>query len=416
VVELTGSKVLLGYNQFLCAESLIAGGRFSFSLFEDLSKLIEAAVLYDHIILIGDYSLPSGILAAPLERANILSTMTDADVLRGIASEAARESFVSSMVDVFGASVAQADDAQPEQLINLRISPNHLDNLSYNNLFEQTVKCAGNTQFERLGFTNWISKNIFENRNNGGSFYYLARAILYSTFAEFSSIDYVPDLLRMPIAALTFSRGIKPLPKVLYDALVEKVHSEVDALILLGMPVSVFIPPLTAKLLSRVSDSPNDYPNELLQLRDKFSGFRKAYGEFLAILQDPNVTLKTKIDAKKKMISRITGIIDQGDSRHALHVKTIWDKIFSANFDNSGVSTKLSLSGLMTILIDQLSAEGAKGQARAIFDLWTDTLNLKNYGELLEKSFKTEIDPKEIEQYKKYSVSVRKIINDTGST
>ena len=178
------------------------------------------------------------------------------------------------------------------------------------------------------------------------------------------------------------------------------------------MPIAVFVPPLTANLLSNV-DSNKDYADGLLNIRQKFSGFRKSYSEFLALLKDPTVTLKEKIDAKKQLVTRITGIIDRGEGGHALNVKTIWDKVISSSLDNSGASTKLSLSGLVSLLLEQLGKEGIKGKARALFDLWTDTLNMKNYGSVIEKAFKTEISLMEVDRYKSYSGAIRKIIKST---
>ena len=176
--------------------------------------------------------------------------------------------------------------------------------------------------------------------------------------------------------------------------------------------VAVFVPPLTAKLLSRV-DSPTQYADELLQLREDFTGFRTAYAQFLAILKDPNVALKTKIDAKKKMISRITEIIDSGESGHAFNVRTIWDKVILSSLGSDGASTNLSLSGMVSLLLEQASTEMTKGKARALFDLWTDTLNMKDYGALLERSFNTEIKPDELDRYKRYSEALRSLIKSS---
>ena len=220
---------------------------------------------------------------------------------------------------------------------------------------------------------------------------------------------FYSDVLRLPIAALSFAKGNKPLPKALYDALVDKMHSEIEALTLLGMPASVFIPPLTAKILSKTDDSRN-FPLEVLALRDKFSKFRKTYNDFLKLLKASDVTLKEKIKAKERLFECITGIIEKGEAQHALNIRTIWDKLVSSHLDEAGPSAKLSLSGLVSILLEQLSKEHIKGQARALFDLWTDTLNMKNYGELIEKAFKTEIDRKEIESFKSYSKAIRGIV------
>ncbi|MCP5105065.1 MAG: hypothetical protein GY950_16880 [bacterium] len=413
--ETIKTRILVGYNQFLCAESLASGSQFGLSLFEDLNKLIEAVVLYDKVVLLGDYSLPSGLLATPLKKAGILQTMPNAEMRNIITQTSTQSRFRAYMIDVFGKDVAYVENATPGKLLDLRISPNIYDQISYNNLFEQTINCCSTGGYERQRFTHWINENILCTRDKGGHFYYLARAVLYATIAEQCGMDYAPDVLRLPMAALTFSSQTRALPKALYDGLVDKIHSEVESLTLLGMPIAVFVPPLTAKLLSTV-DSPKDYSNELLELREKFSGFRKAYSEFLAVLKDPSITLKEKIDSKKKMITRITGIIESGQSGHALNVKTIWDKLISSSLDEGGSSTKLSLSGMVSLLLEQLAKEKTKGHARALFDLWTDTLNLKNYGQLIEKAFKTKIDATEVERYKRYSQALRQLIKSAGSS
>lgn len=409
------SRLLIGYNQFLCAEALASGSEFSLALFEDLNKLIESVILYDHVVLLGDYELPSGIFVTPLKQAGILETFSNEKLRLRLQDEQTRSQFFSTMSDIFGPAVIKGTDIQPETILDNRISPNVADSLSYSRLFAQTISCGSSLEFNREGLTDWISENIYLRRHQGGHFYFLARAVLYSSIAAAAEMDYAPDLIRLPLAALAFTHEARSLPKRLYDAVIEKVQSEVEALILLGMPISVFIPPLTAKLLSRV-DSPKQYADELLELREDFTDFRTAYNEFLTILKDPNVTLKAKIDAKKRMMSRVTGIIDSGESRHALNVKTIWDKLISSSLDVEGASTKLSLSGMVSILLDQTSIERTKGKARALFDLWTDSLNMKDHGALLESSFNTEIDPNEVKQYKKYSESLRFLIRTAGSS
>jgi len=93
-----------------------------------------------------------------------------------------------------------------------------------------------------------------------------------------------------------------------------------------------------------------------------------------------------------------------------LNVITIWDKAIGISFDGLGVSPKLSLSGIISLLIEQIQKEHTRGKARALFDLWTDTVNLKNYGNLIEKTFHTEIDPFEADQVKLYSAAIRSIL------
>ncbi len=61
--------------------------------------------------------------------------------------------------------------------------------------------------------------------------------------------------------------------------------------------------------------------------------------------------------------------------------------------------------------MDQYSHQKATGHAKALFDLWSDTLSIQNYGGLIQKSFGVEIDPKEVESLKQYSASIRSLIS-----
>ncbi len=71
------STLLLGYNQFLCAEALLRGSHFSLSLFEELNRLIESVVLYDRVMLLGDYATDRLTSYSILEEAGAISQLTD---------------------------------------------------------------------------------------------------------------------------------------------------------------------------------------------------------------------------------------------------------------------------------------------------------------------------------------------------
>jgi acyl carrier protein len=61
------------------------------------------------------------------------------------------------------------------------------------------------------------------------------------------------------------------------------------------------------------------------------------------------------------------------------------------------------------MLLDELLKERTKGRARALFDLWTDALNVTNYGSLLESAFGVTISDDEYESVKTYSQGIRAI-------
>lgn len=405
------TKILFGYNQLLNAISIVEGNYFNLSAFEDFNRFIEAIVLYDKVVLLGDYSLPSSEFYSELSKEDIFERLSGQQLQTLIKKPQTQQYFKESMQQAFGEAALISKEAQAESLLELRISPSILDTLSYNSLFAQVIRCNTRESFDLKNFTLWLNKRIFQKRSIGGHFYYIARALVYSAIAETSGMDYAPDFLRLPIAALAFARNNQPIPKILYDAVVEKLQSEIESLAFLGMPVTIFVPPLTANILSKAPPS-RDYVSEILYLREKFAPFRKTYNEFVELLKSSDVTIREKIYAKERLFNAMTGIIERGDGQHALNVRTIWDKLITSEFGESGVSSKFSLSGMVSVAVEQILKEQKIGRARALFDLWTDTLNMKNYSSLIEKTFNTVIDPIEVEKFKKYSEAVRSIIRN----
>ena len=348
--EQTG--IIFGYNQLLAAASLTEGGKFNLSTFEDFNKLVEAVVLYDRVVLLGDYNLPSNNVYNELNKEGVFEKLSNTELRAYVNTPQAQAHFQDTLEYIFGAESLTAPEAKPEILLNSRISPNALDQMAFNTMAAQTVQLHSKGKFNTNVFTNWLNENVFQTRNLGGHFYYIARSLLYSVVAESANMDYAPDFLRLPVAALAFSKRTSPPSKKLYDALAQRMESEIESLALLGMPVAIFIPPLTAKVLSGISH-PSECAIEILELRNKFAKFRKTYRDFSRILQQPDMTLREKIAMKKRLVENISGVIESGEGQHALNVRTILDKVIGSDFGDSGISTKLSLSGAVSVLIEQ---------------------------------------------------------------
>jgi hypothetical protein len=320
-----------------------------------------------------------------------------------------QQAFRESARYAFGDDALDAEDAQPSALISNRISPNWFDQFSYNSLYEEVVN-FGRTENPSVDhLREWLGKHIFASRDQGGHFSYIARSLVYSAVADEAGMDYAPDFLRLPMAALSFGRSKEAIPKKLYDALCENLQSEIEALVVLGMPISIFIPPLTARLLDR-ADGLGKLPDELMSLREEFARIRESYNSFAALLSDPAVSLSDKIAARKKLFQDITGMMERNDVAGSLNLKVLWDKLAGAEAGADGVSSKLSLSGAVSVLLDEFVKSRKKGRARALFDLWTDTVKMKNYGTLIERAFKTTVDPREVETLRAYSRAVRKLV------
>jgi hypothetical protein len=402
------SRLLIGYNQLLCAEALM-DGQWSLGLFEDLNRLIESIVLYDHVVLLGDYEPAATGVFEVLSRENILVPLKRDAVASLLSNPATCRQYEKHLNSAFGVNASDNAGLSIDVVFESRISPSTADRHAYGRMVDvvSTTTRRGDDDVAplRTWFTNLIRDNSTDCR---ASIAYFARGLVHTAIAETDGMDYAPDYLRLPVAALAFSASPKPVSKALYDALSQRLESEVEALAALGMPVALFLPPLTTAVLQKGAKGHNII-NEALELRRRFASFRDSYREFEDTLKDPNVSLRDKIAAKNRLFASIVGVIKDDPGRHGLNIKTVWDKVVSSSLDEKGPATKLSLSGLISILLDELLKERTRGKARALFDLWTDALNVKNYGQLLESAFGVTISLEEYKSVKAYSEAVRVI-------
>jgi hypothetical protein len=127
------------------------------------------------------------------------------------------------------------------------------------------------------------------------------------------------------------------------------------------------------------------------------------------------VSIEEKITNRRKLFQDIKEMMDRNDVGGTLNLKVLWEKLAGMQVGTDGLSSKLSLSGAVSVLLEQFIKSHKKGRARALFDLWTDTVKMENYGTLIEKAFKTRVDPKEIETLRAYSGAVQKLIGGAGA-
>ncbi len=72
---------------------MVQNERFDLSLFEELNRLIESVVLYDRIVLLGEYPLPSGPLIDAFSKAGVLQRLTEEDLRQLVLRPETQERF-----------------------------------------------------------------------------------------------------------------------------------------------------------------------------------------------------------------------------------------------------------------------------------------------------------------------------------
>ncbi|ASQ91114.1 hypothetical protein CHL67_09475 [Prosthecochloris sp. GSB1] len=211
------SRILIGYNQFLNGESIASRESFNLSSFEDFNRLVEAVILYDRVVLLGDYALPDGPISSALRKEEIVDILTDADLRDIVTREGVQRKFAESVRYAFGDEAVDADDAQASTLLSNRISPNWFDQYSYKSLYEEVVAFGRNQSASVDTVRTWLKNRIFATREQGGHFSYIARSLVYSAVADESGMDYAPDFLRLPLAAMSFGRSSEAIPRKIRD-------------------------------------------------------------------------------------------------------------------------------------------------------------------------------------------------------
>lgn len=403
------NNIIFGYNQLLTSAAVAEHDYFNLSTFEDFNRLVEGIVLYDKVLLLGDYDLPSSYLFSELKNEKIFETVSDAEIRDLLKETETRSNYNQKLSLIFGDQALEASDTNPDELLNLRISPNPYDRNAMDWFLEQVVILDESNNLSQKTFRDQVAKKLFLSRNEGGHFYYFARSLVYSSVADKLSMDYMPDYIRMPLASMAFRLDKPKISTQLYNSMSQKFKLEVEGLSLLGMPTPMYVPPIMAAVLEK-KPPPKDIPNEIIKLRHKFSNYRKKYRSFLEDLQNPNLSIKEKLENKARLVDAIESVIKKQTTNHALNIKTIWDKMVSSSLSEEELSSRISLSGAASLIIEEIHRQHVMGRAKAIFDLWTDTRSIKNYGKLLEDNFGTTITSEEIDFTSKYSHALKTII------
>jgi hypothetical protein len=231
------STLLFGYNQFLCAETLFTNAAFSLELFENINGLIEGVVLYDTVMLLGTYSVDGSTWYSALEEAGAISILSEAALVEHINRADVQKAFGRHFATAFGPNAICPLD--PLEILKERgvVNPFHQSILK--EAPRKVLEGSVDGSYNRAILQTWLATHVLGTHTLGKHFAYFARALLYCAVAECNGWDYSPDVLRSPIAALTFGSRPFPVPKAMYSALSSALKSDVEALAALGMPVAV---------------------------------------------------------------------------------------------------------------------------------------------------------------------------------
>lgn len=400
------TKIINGYNQFLCAEDLLQNKNFSLSLLEDFNRLNESIVLYDEISVISNNDFSGSPILSKLLNEKIITMIGTKDV-----NDVLNRPDNQKKLDYFISEIFKIDDQKftVDDLMR-RISPKDKEQQIYNKTFKKVINCYNNGIFDKSSFSDFLHQNIYLTRESGGHFYYLGRALIYSIFAESKNMDYASDFLRLPLAALCFAKK-EPLSVQLYRQLSENLKSQNEDLVKLGAPLSIYIPPITEVLLSKINNE-EDYIEEVLRLRNKFKKYRNTYREYTEIITDPNLSLKKKLKYKKDLKDDIETKLKSDNWRNTMFIKTLF-KLPDLSIESIKSPSNITITSLLTKVISLIIEEIKFSKVRALFDLETKAINIEYYSYLVENRYGVKINEIDKTDVKNYAMSINSILNNS---
>jgi hypothetical protein len=207
----------------------------------------------------------------------------------------------------------------------------------------------------------------------------------------------------------SFHQTETPALKI-YKQVVKTHKEEVNKLLELIRPRTVYLPPLLTILLSRCENY-KDIPKRLIELRAEFSPFRLEISSWFKEFDDAK-TLRDKLEIQVGLDRVIDALTKRFLDRRTSFYKQTSGALISAieEGDMKGMLTKpvaaFVKEGVTNFLPDKLLIRRFTG----IIDLLDKSLDVKSYGDLLSKVFGKSLDisQSEITSAKIYSKNISK--------
>ena len=162
-----------------------------------------------------------------------------------------------------------------------------------------------------------------------------------------------------------------------------------------GFPIPMYIPPIVALILKRCDGNESRFFDEAIVLREEFQGFRKKYLEYQKLISNPSdMPLGELFQNYQDAVSDVSKQL-----RHLGQKRTdsklifeIWDALcefkVAGELGDPLATASLNLGTLLSKGIKGIEVRRIKARARMLFDLWKKVVQIRNYGELVTRTFK----------------------------
>jgi hypothetical protein len=418
-VSIAPNDVLITNSLVIQASMAVESSQLDAGLFFDLSSLIEAAILHDHLLFLysplNDY-YASLHLRQLLVEEGILRQYTPSINVKKLKDEIVHV-FAKDNPDLFPFGGVGGQESIKSELENNELLPyiygespddtfNPLashpfdvihvaeevsrfpnDHLEYRDLNDpqESLKAYFAGLLGQWDITAW------RRPNPRPALAFLLRTLVYLTISDQFGLSLYPDLLRIPIILQITNDLHRSLTQEAYSMIAEGFSTNIEDLKRANAPFKITIPPLTALVLDK-STSPKDIGPVLMDLRAQFSGLRTTYRHYENTIRSAK-TLKEIQRARRELIqvnSRLAKAYEIQDNRQIQETASYLEK--AVKVGTNPLSPTSYSADLVLKPIGWIQEWWIKRRAIHLFDMKKKLDHLQEYGRLTQKVFGVDLE------------------------
>lgn len=186
-----------------------------------------------------------------------------------------------------------------------------------------------------------------------------------------------------------------------YTRISKNLKSEISKLTLYNTQRKIFIPPISALVFEKAK-SEKDIFKAAEEIRYNFSDLRKTFSEYELKLKDDSLSIKESLNALNELES-ITSNINSKYPKGSIANISEWRDLGILLKLIDGISVD-DLSSLTSLFLGKplkyLAYNLKKRKAKYLFEMVDNFLNIQNYGSLIQRTFKFDINEIHIKRCK----------------
>jgi len=182
-----------------------------------------------------------------------------------------------------------------------------------------------------------------------------------------------------------------------YEHVSSIFKSNIEVLRGSGAPIPLFIPPIPALVLERCGGQLSRSFDEVLALREEFDTARRKLWSYQGVLaNNESRSVGELLQAYRDSVADVTRALDRLAAKRtdSKLVMELWDTTIqlgvSSKEDAIAAEPRLNLAALLGRGFRWLEDRRIRARARLFFDVYEKALQIRQYGHLVTRLFKTE--------------------------